>query len=341
MNTPPALPEHAHPFDHGHLRDVILASGDQFAVGWSLGNAVELPVQNPTNIIICGMGGSALPADIVLDVFDPAIPVFVWRSYGLPAVADEHSLVICSSYSGNTEETLSAWGDAYDAGLKPLAITVGGHLKTAAEGASLPLLLLPDTGIQPRYAAGYAFGILSAILARVGAIDVDPTVITSLNAQLDIASLEEQGKSLAAALYNHVPIIIAPHGYGSVARIWKIKINENAKVPAYFNIIPEMNHNEMVGYTHASSEGSFSIVLLIATDINERIQKRCQILPRVLEPAGVICHRVSLPGKTKIERIWNGLMLGDWVSYHLSAHLKQDPTPVEMVEQFKALMKDV
>lgn len=340
MSTPPASPSPTHPYDHAHLRDVILGSGDQFAIGWSLGDAIALPVKNPKNIIICGMGGSALPADIVLDVFDPAIPVFVWRSYGLPAVADEKSLIICTSYSGNTEETLSAWGDAYDAGLKPLAITVGGHLKTAAEGAGLPVLLLPDTGIQPRYAAGFAFGILSAILARVGAIDVDPVMLTGLASRLDIAALEQQGSALATAIFTHVPVIVAPQGYGSVARIWKIKINENAKAPAYFNVIPEMNHNEMVGYTNASSEGSFSLVLLETSDVNDRIQKRMEIVPRVLEPVGVTCHRVALPGNSKIERVWNGLILGDWVSYHLSALLKQDPTPVEMVEQFKALMKD-
>ncbi|MDD5433511.1 MAG: SIS domain-containing protein [Candidatus Pacebacteria bacterium] len=228
------------------MKQVILNFPQQFAKGIEAAKHAKIEGVFD-NLIVCGVGGSALPGSLLLDMADLPFPVFIHRNYGLPAIANEKSLIICISFSGNTEETLSAFQEALIKNLKPIAITTGGKLQELAQQNNLPAAIVPNDCLQPRFGTGYLVCALIKILENCGlAKGISQEILKTANS-LKPENFETKGTDLAKKLTDKIPVVYASSQYKSVAKIRKIKINENSKIMAFRNYFPELNHNDMVG----------------------------------------------------------------------------------------------
>lgn len=324
--------------DKSNMSELIFNFPSQFKVGYAATGTAgeEYRGKKFENIIIAGMGGSALPGDLLKTVASELglnIPVTLHRDYGLPKDGSvrRDTLVIVSSYSGTTEETLSAYEEALKQKLAIMAITSGGTLKTRAQENNTQIATVPE-GIQPRLAVGYQFAALLALLHNVGLIPSQKNEMTELETSLDVTALEDAGKNLAQKIKNTTPLIYSSKKYGSLSYILKIQINENAKLHAFANTFPELNHNEMVGYYKNST---FSVLILRAEDDHPIIKKRMELTAQLIENKGYAVHTIDIEGQTIYNRIFNTILLGNWLSYYLAINKNIDPTPVEIVEDFK------
>lgn len=316
------------------MRQVIIDSPKQLAEGLSIAAHITTSGKQYTNVVICGMGGSALPADVLLTIITPHVPVYIHRDYDLPPAIGKQSLVICISYSGNTEETLSAMQQALNLGCDVVGMTSGGAIETMCQDKNLPLVKIPS-GIQPRMATGYMFAALTLILAKQQIIDDISKEITDSQTYLEqtIVSLEASGKVLAQKLKDKIPVIYGSATLKAAAHIFKIKFNENSKTPAFDNYFPELNHNEMVGYTNTKDK-SLSIIILRDNSDHPRNQKRMALFAKQM--TGIVpVEIIDLGGDSMTEKVFWTLALGDWTSYYLALANSIDPTPVAMVEEFK------
>lgn len=323
--------------DKSNMRKDILAFPKQFRVG--LESAKNIKIQGQFDgVLICGMGGSALPGDVLsiwLQAHKIGLPLYIHRNYGLPYQADERHLIICISYSGNTEETLTAFREAESRGFKIAAIASGGKLTQLCKKYRIPIALIPK-GYQPRVALGFQFAALIKILVNCGIIRNNLEIISDLEKSLKPKSLEARGKKLAKKLKDRIPIIVySSERLKGLARIWKIKFNENAKIPAFSNHFPELNHNEMIGF---SNRGQSSVIILRDRVDHPRIQKRMKLLSQMLKKRGFPVDFIDIQGKDVLYKIFSTVILGDWVSYYLALEYKVDPTPVKLNDEFKAGM---
>jgi len=233
------------------------------------------------NIIICGLGGSALPGNVLacwLSQSNISAPtIHIHRDYGLPIQIKEGSLIVCISYSGNTEEALSSLEDALMKNLTVACITTGGKMQKICEDNNLPWIKIP-TGLQPRMALGYQFIALLRLLSNSGAIpDTADEIIETANL-LKAEKLEKEGKKIAQKLKGKIPLVYASNSFKALARIWKIKFNESSKTPAFFNYLPELNHNEMVGFTNIPKGAKLHILIIRDKNENPRNSKRMDLL---------------------------------------------------------------
>lgn len=320
------------------MREIILNSPKQFEQG--VERAKDVKVEGKfSNIVICGMGGSALPGNI-LTTYLPSLelPVYQHRTYGLPPQTTARSLVVAISYSGNTEETISAYQKAIERGFKVAAIATGGKLKEIADQNNLPIALIPKGAVQPRFSLGYQSAALLKILANSGVIEDKTQEILEAANSLRPIELEEKGKGLAKKLVNKIPIVYGSSRLRSLARIWKIKFNENSKIMAFWNYFPELNHNEMVGL--ANLKGKFHFLILKDTDDHPRVKKRMELFADLAREKGAGVDFIEIEGKNILEKMFGNLILGDWVTYYLALEYNEDPTPVKIVEEFKKRLKE-
>jgi len=322
------------------MKQVIIDSTGQLKKGLDLAKHVKV-AGDIKNVIICGIGGSALPADIVYATAKLNVPLYIHRNYNLPAAAHENSLVICISYSGNTEETLSALKEAIAKKYKAIGISAGGKVEELCNANNLPLVKIPS-GIQPRCATGYIFSALAQILINQGLIeDISGQIVETSNQLAAINPLlEKAGKKLAKKIAGNIPIVYSSDNFKAAAMIWKIKFNENAKIPAFYNYFPELNHNEMVGYTGLKKLGAKNFQVIILQDLaeHERIVKRITLTATIIKKAGAKVEIINMQEGPHLFKMFSILLLGDWVSYHTALANNVDPTPVKMVEEFKGLM---
>lgn len=332
------------------MRQIILNFPKQFEIGAKAAENIK-PDGVFDNIVICGVGGSALPGSLLLALADISIPVFIHRDYNLPANVNDKSLIVCISFSGNTEETLSAYQEAIEKSYKPIAICTGGKLEQMAKENGLPVVIVPNDCLQPRFGAGYLVSALIKILDNCGITKNLSGEVLGVAKNLKPETFDAQGKALAEKLVNKTPIVYTSNQYKSVARIWKIKFNENAKIMAFWNYFPELNHNEMCGFTnlkskienlpadasHQAMQAGLKYYFIILKDgqEDERIIKRMELTAELIKEAGAEVDFVEMAGETKMEKIFNCLLLGDWASYYLALAYMQDPVPVEIVEKFK------
>ena len=216
------------------------------------------------------MGGSHLAAGL-FKLYDPQTPFYIHRDYGLPVLSDEElkeSLIIASSYSGNTEEVVDFLEKALEKGLNAVVISVGGKLVDMAQEHNLPHIVMPNTGIQPRSALGFSVVALAKFLGRD---DILEELSSCTN--IDPLKWEEEGKKLASTLHGRVPVVYSSLKNEAIAYNWKIKFNETGKIPAFYNTFSELNHNEMTGFdvidtTRSLSENNHFILLLMNTIIH-------------------------------------------------------------------------
>ncbi|MGQ9475593.1 MAG: bifunctional phosphoglucose/phosphomannose isomerase [Actinomycetota bacterium] len=297
-----------------------------------------------------GMGGSAIGGDILRVLLEEAtgLPISVHRSYRLPALLGPDTLAIAASYSGNTEETLSAYDDAIYLGCRLLVLTSGGQLLEKARGYRHPYVVIPP-GLQPRAALGYLFLPAAVVIERLGLIQGFVRVASEAVEYLEekagewgrISSAKRNfAKQMALRLAGKIPVIYGTEGLlGVAAYRWKCQFNENSKCPSFYHVVPEMNHNEIVGW-HRLEDFSrrVEVVFLLEEDARPRVAKRVEITADLLRDrvGGVTVIRVG--GRTRTEKLLGAIYLGDFVSVYLALLNGVDPTPVESISVLKERM---
>ena len=284
---------------------------------------------NISNIVIAGMGGSAVGGDLLKTYLRKTdIPVYVNRDYKLPNFVNENTLVFAVSYSGNTEETLSAFRDAKEKNAQIIGITSGGKLAEECE----KIIKIPS-GLQPRASLGYLFFPMLGILHNTNIIRVKND---ELNEMMDILKktdeFNSQGEELSKKLKEKIPIIYASENLAPIAFRWKTQINENAKMPAFYNVFSEMNHNEIASYQNMDRK--FVAILIRDKYDNERIKKRMDICKGIMEERTDV-EEVHTQGEGLLARIFSTIYLADFVSYYLAIWNRVDPTPVDIIEGLK------
>ena len=324
--------------DKSNMRQVILDFPQQFTKALEFTKDIKAE-WDFDNVVICGMGGSTLPANIVqayLESTKQDIPISIVRDYNLPSSTNKKSLIIISSYSGNTEEPVECYQQAKQKGYQIIGLARTGKVIEMCQQDNIPYIQYPDDGstFQPRYATGYIITSMLAVLTNSGKIKDITGDIKNLAKFLEKIDQEAEGKEIAQKIAGTTPIIYSTSLYGdSMARIIKIKLNENTKTTAFYNVFPELNHNEMQGWVN--SQGKFYVLIFRDSNEHPRNLRRIEITTKLLQEKDTPVEIFDLEGANVLEKIFHGLNLGDWIAYYLALEYKQDPTPVDMVEDFK------
>jgi glucose/mannose-6-phosphate isomerase len=315
---------------------------------WQRAMNFDLPQDyaSTDRVVILGMGGSAIGGDLVagLVLSEAKLPIIVRRDYELPRFTNARTLVIASSYSGNTEETLTAFEQALKTEAKKLVITTGGKLKNMAQEKDIPIFSF-DYKAPPRAALPYSVMPILCFLQRLGFIsnkskDIDEAVSVlqqlSLKIKGDVPQPQNPAKQLASRLYNHLPVVYGAGITSEVARRWKTQFNENSKAWAFYEVFSELNHNAVVGYQFPKELATrIVVVMLRSTRLPERIRLRYQITCQLLEKARVSYQIVDGQGKYPLSQIMSLVLFGDYTSYYLAMLYKTDPSPVKAIDFLK------
>lgn len=325
---------------------------DQLLSAWKLGMSLPLPnMSEIEKVIICGMGGSAIGADLLASyVADKMeVPVVVHRDYGLPAFAKgRETLVVLSSHSGNTEETLSSFEEASKKSCQLIGITTGGVLMKKLKGAGLPVWEFHHSG-QPRAAVGFSFGLLLALFTRLGLISDPSSELegaislmneVALSLKADVPVKDNPAKRMAGQIIGRTATIFASGFMSPVARRWKCQFNEVAKCEANFEFLPEIDHNTIAGVYNPENGFAQEIRIFLDADLGHpRNLKRAEVTRQLMMVEGLNTDSVQARGKTKLEQMWSTILFGDYTAYYLAMAYDIDPTPIEPIDALKAAMK--
>ncbi len=305
-----------------------------------------------TRVAVLGMGGSGISGDVTKALLEPdmGIPVSIHKSYTIPKYLGPETLVFAVSYSGNTEETLAAGEQAAAQGCRLVVVTSGGTLLERAQTGGYPAVLLPG-GFQPRAALGYLSLSIGKVLERMGlAPGFSPAVegaishLVAKGAQWARTEPEKSNfaKQLARRLYGKLPVIYGSDGLlGVVVYRWKCQLNEIAKVPAFCDVLPELDHNEIVGWKQLPDlTRSTEVIFLLARDEHPRVAKRIEITADLIRDnlAGVSVLHIA--GSSPMEKFFGAAYLGDFVACYLALLNREDPTPVERISELKRRMAE-
>jgi glucose/mannose-6-phosphate isomerase len=308
--------------------------------------SLRLGVKGVANIVLTGMGGSAIGGDLLRSYLSDElrVPLVVNRHYALPGFVDRRSLVIVSSYSGNTEEAIAAHHDAIRRKARILCITTGGETERLAERYRQQIIKIP-AGFQPRAALGYSFFPLLLTLSRLGFVkrrakDIREAIgLLRSKARVygDAAASDNPPLQLARQLKGTLPIIYSATEYfDAIGLRWREQICENAKKLAFGHVIPEMNHNELVGWKiGAETMRQMEVVFLRDRRTHKRISMREDITKQIINPYALHVSEVWSEGRSLLARMFSLIYLGDWVSFYLAILNNEDPTPVKVIEQLK------
>jgi glucose/mannose-6-phosphate isomerase len=337
--------------DHEGMFGHVAALPRQCRDAWALTRHLELPPEHlqANKVVVAGMGGSAIGGDLAAAVAadSSAVPILIHRDYELPAHVDRQTLVVGSSYSGNTEETLSAFQAARERGCPLVAITTGGELARLAREWRVPFVAF-DFPSPPRAALGHLLVSLLGVLRALGAVDdlsadLEEAValLEAQSAKLapDIPLAQNQAKQLARALHGHLPIVVGVGPLSPVARRWKTQFNENSKAWACFEALPEMDHNALTGIHFPGEMAPRVRVLFLGSGaLHPRNKLRLDLTRQILESQDVACHQVDIPGESSLSQILAAVQLGDYVSCYLAALYGADPTDIEDIIGLKRRM---
>ena len=313
---------------HQVLKDFPL----QISKGWQLADQVKI-TDKVSKIMVAGMGGSCLPGEILQSyVGDFSIPIFLNRDYTVSNHVDDETLFFAISYSGNTEETIDALRAAKKKGANIIVVASGGRMKKLAEEMELTYIEAPS-GLQPRFAYGDLFLVLLRVLQNSNLVDNQDDWVSKTAEVVRKDIFKERAEDLSEKLLDKIPIIYTSDAMKAVAYKWKINFNENTKVPAFYNVFPELNHNEMNGFVNLN--GNYHVVIIKDENDHERTKKRMDIFKELIKERGVEVTEIGLSGPNRLAKIISAIYIGDWVSFFLAIRKKQDPTPVRMVEDFK------
>ena len=316
------------------MKNIILHQGDQIRRSLEINKDVRVE-GDFDSILLAGMGGSGHPGDLLNALHLTNVPLIVHRSYDLPRIFGKNPLTIVSSYSGNTEEALSAYEDAKKEHKKILANTSGGKLLEWAKQDNVPITLIDYPGMQPRHTLFASFTGLACALANSGlARDISADLLKTADLIDSVAAeTEVPAKALADALVKKTPVFYASDALAFGAKNTKIQTNENSKTAAFWNEFPELNHNEMVGMTNP--QATFHAVFFTSETDHKQIKLRMQVTKAMYEAWGVPVTEVPVLGSSTLEQLSYIVLFGLWTTYHLALNYNVDPIPVKGVEDFK------
>jgi glucose/mannose-6-phosphate isomerase len=311
---------------------VIEAMASHLRAGDAIGGEAGRRLAVPSAVVIAGMGGSAISGELLrgLVIADCDVPVTRVRGFGVPKWAGPGTLVVCSSYSGDTVETLSCADQAHAQGAGLLFVGSGGQLGDRAQSWDQPLARVPG-GLQPRAALGYLFGAMAGAFAACGlaAAGIAEECAQGVEA-VDRTGARELGERLAAT----VPLIYGAGPLAAVAYRWKTQLNENAKMHAFSHAFPELDHNEIVAWEGAPAD-MFAAVMLRDRDESPQVARMIEATSELITPDAVLVEHVPGRGDTPAARAFSMVAHGDWVSYHAAMVRGVDPTPVERIGALK------
>jgi glucose/mannose-6-phosphate isomerase len=317
-----------------HLKDAL----------WRVESADLESHDAPGGLVVAGMGGSAIGGALAVAALGDRLsrPLVSTRSYGLPSWTTPDTTVLCSSYSGNTEETLAAYDAAGHLGAQRIVATTGGKLAELARADGVPVIPLP-AALQPRAAVGYMTVAALEVAAVCGAaerlhteIDVAAETLERLVAEWEPDAVDGNlAGEVAAGLHHTVPVIAGAGLTIPIAYRWKTQINENAKIPAFAHELPELDHNEIVGWEGAAELGTFSAVFLDDSDLHPRERQRIELTRGLTSSEATTTFRIESRGETRTERVFSLVLLGDLVSLYLAVLRGVDPEPVQIIERLK------
>ena len=340
--------------DKSAMLDLLLDFPSQLKAAQGIGNTAKITFDQREfrGIVFAGLGGSAIGADLVRSYlyFDMKMPVNVYREYDLPAYIGSSTLVFLSSYSGNTEETLSAYAQAKEKGAFLIVISSGGKLKELALKDEVTFVQLPP-GLPPRCALGYLSIIPLCILAKLGlAVDPGPAVNQTIRVLEElkkerlnpaVGAKDNIAKLIASKLVNKFTVIYsASVNFDVAATRLKGQLNENSKALALAHVFPEMNHNEVVGWQNPKKLfKDFVVLMLRDKKMHPRVAKRMEITKDILKEEGVCVIEIWSCEEGLLSRIFSLIYIGDFISYYLAIAYGIDPTPVERVTYLKEQLK--
>ncbi len=339
-------------YDAGDMHSLLYNFHDEFRIGREIAESSDYTSIDPSDIekiVVAGMGGSAIGADLLkcYALYELRKPLFINRDYLLPGFVNNETLVILSSYSGNTEEMLSSLEAARYLGAKLFAITSDGQLTSLAEDLHFGYVQIPG-GLPPRAALGYSFVPLTVLMSLWGFIpdqsDAIENTIYALHKGAeklakDIPTDDNAAKQLAQKIYGKLPIVYSSPRLEAVATRFRGQINENSKALAYSSVLPEMNHNELVGWKHLYDFGKYiQPIFLRDPDDHPKNKFRMDFVADVMRENG--CEPIFLePAQSDapfMTRMFELIQLGDFTSYYLAILNREDPKPVKIIDRLKA-----
>ncbi len=316
----------------------------------ALASKIKVTYPKPDNIVVAGMGGSGIGGDLLKDWArnQTAVPIEVSREYELPEYAGKKTLVLITSYSGDTEETLSAFLDALKRKCMIFCVSSGGVLLENAERLGVPYLRIPS-GMPPRASLPYLFVPLLVYMEKAGLVSGASQELSEALHLLEKISednapekptIENYTKALALNIGEKSPIVYGFGFYRGVAMRYKQQFNENSKVPAKWDVFSELNHNEIVGWERAGELGKcFTAIFLRDDEEPPAIQSRIEITKELVEQAGVELLEVQAQGESRLARMLSTVLIGDFISVYLAVLRGVDPTPVKTINYLKDTLK--
>jgi glucose/mannose-6-phosphate isomerase len=337
--------------DRGDMLGAAAALPEQVRDAWRISRSLRVPDSHRevTAVAVLGMGGSAIGGDLVRGIWADRIrvPVEVVRGYDLPAWVGPSTLVVASSYSGTTEETISAFGQAAARKSPSAIISTGGTLLEVARRAQLPHLAFPGGG-QPRASVGYAITLLAGLLERTGLLELADAEVEAAAHGADIRvaasapelpTADNDAKRVAWAIVDRSPIIEAAGILAPVARRWKTQLNENGKTSATWEELPEATHNAVVGYAQPDTLRDHLLVVFLECEADHpRNRLRARLSRELLDASGIAHEVIAVTGEGAFGQVLDGIVRGDFASIYLAALYGVDPTPVESIGMLKAAL---
>lgn len=351
--SPAAVSADRHRLDPEDMHGAIAAFHGHLREGWVRGAAAEsfgLTADGLKGVVICGMGGSAIGGDLLRTLAEPEapVPVQVVRGYTMPGWVGADTLVVASSYSGGTEETLSCFEAAQACGARIVAVASGGDLMGRAEAAGLPRIAIPG-GLQPRAALGYSLGALLRLGRALGLLALPDGDFASAVDEAEArgrryaADGDHEAGRLADYLHGRLPVVYSGAGLLKAVNMrWRTQLHENAKALAYGNLLPELDHNEIMGFEAAPAEILERLAVVVLRDAEEhpQVQRRVAATQAIVEPRVALWQEVRSEGVNRLSRLLSLVQLGDWTSYWLAMRQGVDPTPVESIQRLKATLAE-
>jgi glucose/mannose-6-phosphate isomerase len=326
------------------MLDDVLAIPDHLRDALWRAESARLAPSESAGLLVCGVGGSAIGGDLAAATLGGRLtrPLLTVRGHELPSWATAEWSVLCSSYSGETEETLACFAAAEALGARRVVASTGGALVEAARAAGDPVIGLPGLLPAPRTAVAYMTVCAAAVAAAAGAAPRIESELERAAAFLEQrrGELQASAADIATRLDGAAPVIYGAGLTAAAARRWKTQLNENAKLSAFFSELPEADHNELCGWTaDGAGGGKLAAVLLEDADLPAAERRRFELTAEAIEAAGAAAVRVEAAGESRAERLFWAVMLGDLVSLALAEVRNVDPLPIEAIDRLKSALE--
>jgi glucose/mannose-6-phosphate isomerase len=326
------FPDDFYQYDEDDMKGMIQGFPNQIREAYKLGSDINFEGEI-NKVVIAGMGGSAIAGDILKTYLENSqTQIQVSRDYELPKNVDKNTLVVISSYSGNTEETISAYKDALRKFCKIVMITTGGKLSIMAKENRTPIIKIPS-GMVPRAALAYGFFPMLKVMENIRVAGNCKKDVEHVAKSLEKEVFRDTGLKLSEKLFEKIPIIYSNRKLWPIAYRWRTQLNENSKVLAIHHSFPELNHNEILGLKN--SKAKFHCVILRTDKEVHRISKRMEVTKELYRKSNIDVTEIALKGDTLLTRLFSFIHIGDWTSYYLALKYKTNPAETKAIEDFK------